>query len=398
MTRIAMLQPRCILHLDMDAFFASVEQLDDRRLVGLPLLVGHDGPRGVVAAASYEARRFGCRSAQPMAVAKRLCPHAVVVPVRHGRYREESQKVFAILEQYTPLIEPLSLDEAFLDVTASQRLFGDGQQIARRIKAEVRRQTGLTASVGIAPNKFLAKIASDLRKPDGLVLIRLEEVDALLATLPIGRLWGVGGKTEARLQAVGVKTIGDLRTLAAGVLELRVGKAEADHFLRLAHGIDDRPVVPDRQAKSIGQEQTFGVDLEDPQSVRDVILEQSEQVAGRLRRRQIMARCVTVKIRYGQFQTITRRCSFDEPTNATQAIWRQARALFDRWAQSHFQPVRLIGVTAGSLGPAPAQLELFANPQTQRQKKLDQAVDQIQSRFGPGAIRRSADPPAGERR
>ena len=379
--------PRAILHVDMDAFFASVEQLDDPRLHGKPVLVGYAGPRGVVAAASYEARVFGCRSAQPMSVALRNCPHAIVMPVRFGRYREISDQVFQILESFTPIVEPLSIDEAFLDITDSLRLLGEPEAIARGIKDQIQRTTRLTASVGVAGNKFLAKLASDMDKPDGLTVIRPEDAESILAPLPVGRIWGIGPKTAGRLESLGIKTIGDLRKLPPDVLERRIG-SDAEHYRRLAAGLDDRPVVIDREAKSIGQEQTFGTDLTDPDAVRDVMLEQAEEVARRLRWHNLRARAVVVKIRFGDFQTITRRWTLEEPTDVTIAIWQSARDLFDRWALKEFKPVRLIGVTASDLTGSGAQLELFANPSAERQRKLDRVLDQISGRFGTDAIRR----------
>jgi DNA polymerase IV len=383
-------EPRAILHVDMDAFFASVEQLDDPALRGRPVLVGHDGPRGVVAAASYEARPFGCHSAQPMAVAKRLCPHAAIVPGRFWRYREMSAAVFRVFGEFTPVIEPLSIDEAFLDVTGSVRVLGSPESMARRLKERVRAETGLTASVGVAPNKFLAKLASDMDKPDGLTIVRPEDVDRLLAPMPVGRIFGVGPKTAQRLEGIGIRTIGDLRRIALDVLRRRVGDAEAERYKALAHGLDDRPVVPDEQAKSIGQEQTFGVDLPHVGEVRDVLLEQTEQVAARLRKHGLRARTVTVKIRFGDFQTITRRCTLPQPTDTTTDLWQAARGQFDRWAQSSFQPVRLIGVAAGGLASAAGQMELFADPNAERQRRIDSAVDQINQRFGKSVIHRSS--------
>ena len=386
--------PRAILHVDMDAFYASVEQLDHPELRGKPVLVGYAGPRGVVAAASYESRAFGCRSAQPMAVALRNCPRATVMPVRFDRYREISQQVFAILEACSPLVEPLSLDEAFLDATASQRLLGEPMEIAARIKSQVRSATGLTASVGVSANKFLAKLASDLRKPDGLCVIRPEEAETTLAPLSVTRLWGVGPKTAARLAGIGIKTIGDLRRFPASSLAARLGPEEAGHYRRLSVGLDDRPVVPDREAKSVGQEQTFGVDVSDPQAVCDVLLEQTEQVARRLRKHKLRARAVVVKIRFGEFQTITRRTTLPEPSDETLTLWHAARDLFQAWAKAGFRPVRLIGMSATDFESGPAQLPLFASPESQKQQRLDAVLDQISGRFGLDAIGRgkSSDP------
>jgi DNA polymerase-4 len=381
---------RAILHVDMDAFFASVEVLADPSLRGKPVLVGYDGPRGVVAAASYEARAFGCHSAQPMAVAKRNCPHAIVVPVHFDRYRTVSRHVFSIFESFTPLVEPLSIDEAFLDVTASQPIFGDAVTIARSLKTRIKSETGVTASVGVAPNKFLAKLASDMDKPDGLTVMTRDNLDTILPPLLIGKIWGVGPKTAAKLHGLGVKTFADLRRLDPDVLDRRVGADEGEHFRRLAFGIDDRPVTPDREAKSIGQEQTFGVDVANPDEVRTVMLEQTEQVAARLRHHGLRARSVTVKIRFGDFQTVTRRTTMSEPTDATQPLWHAARELFDQWARE-FKPVRLIGVTAGQLTSDHAQLELFGADAatTDRQRRLEAAVDAINQRFGKTTVRRA---------
>jgi DNA polymerase-4 len=381
---------RAILHVDMDAFFASVEQLDHPELRGKPVLVGYAGPRGVVAAASYESRVFGCQSAQPMSVALRNCPHAVVMPVRFARYREVSEQVFGIFESCTPLVEPLSLDEAFLDVTGSQRLLGDPEHIAQQIKDQVKSMTGLTASVGIASNKFLAKIASDMRKPDGLVVIRPGEAEAVLAALPVTRLWGVGPKMAARLDGLAIKTVKDLTRVSLEVLAARVGVEEAGHFRRLSLGQDDRPVVPDREAKSIGQEQTFGADVADPDAVRDVLLEQAEQVGRRLRKHGVRARAVVVKIRFGEFQTITRRTTLPDPSDATSVLWQEAKSLFDAWASAAFKPVRLIGITGADLVMESAQLSLFPDTDSQRQRRLDQTLDQISGRFGQGAIVRGS--------
>src|SRR5687768_10761521 len=284
----------------MDAFFASVEQLDDPSLRGKPVLVGGAGPRGVVAAASYEARVFGCRSAQPMAVARRLCPQAIIVRGHFERYREESSRVFAILHDFTPMVEPLSIDEAFLDVTASQPLFGEPEHIARLSRDRIRAEAKLTGSVGVASNECLGKLASDLEEPGGVTVIRPEDVDRVLPPLPIGKIWGIGPKSAARLESIGVRTIGDLRRLDPDVLSRRLG-TDAEHYRRLAMGLDDRGVSSDGDAKSIGHEQTFGQDLTDPDDVRAVMLEQSENVSARLRRHRLFAGGVTVKIRFGNF-------------------------------------------------------------------------------------------------
>lgn len=381
---------RAILHVDMDAFYASVEQLDQPELRGRPVLVGHDGPRGVVAAASYEARVFGCRSAMPMARAKRLCPQAVIVAGRFERYLEVSRRVFAIFESITPLVEPLSIDEAFLDVTGSTRLFGEPRAIAARIKQRIQAETGVTASVGVAPNKFLAKLCSDWDKPDGLTLLQPAEVLARLAPLPIGRMWGVGPVTERRLIARGVATFGDLQPLTLEQASARLGP-DAEHFWRLARGEDDRPVVPDAEARSVGAEQTFGEDLDQPQAVRQVLLAQGDRVAARLRRHGLLARTVTVKIRFGDFQTITRSATLRGATDRSDRLRETAGALFSRWARESFQPVRLIGVSASQLVAAGAgQQSLFSEPDDDQGRRLDRATDAVRERFGPRAIQRGA--------
>jgi DNA polymerase-4 len=384
-----LLVDRLILHVDMDAFFASIAQLDDPSLRGKPVLTGGDGPRGVVTTASYEARPFGCRSAMPMAVAKRLCPQATVVKVPGARVREMSERMFAVLERFTPLVQPISVDEAFLDVTGSSRLFGDAITIARQIKANIRDATGgLTGSVGVSFNKFLAKLASDMDKPDGLTVIAPDDVDRILPPLPIERLWGVGPATANRLHGMAIRTFGDLRRLSLEQLQRRFGDEAADHYHRLVRGIDNRPVTPDRQAKSIGHEQTFGHDLDDPQAVRDVLLGQVEQVGRRLRRHGLRARGVGLKIRFGDFQTISRSATLDTATDLTDELWRAAATLFDRWVEVAFQPVRLIGVHADRLTDAPEQLDLFTGRDRDKRQRLDATLDQIASRFGKSAIHR----------
>ena len=367
----------------MDAFFASVEQLDNPALRGKPVLVGHDGPRGVVAAASYESRAFGCHSAQPMSIAKRLCPSAIIVPVHGERYREISRQVFAIFDEFSPIVEPLSVDEAFLDLTGTQRLQGEAEAVAKRLKESISKRVGLTASIGVAPNKFLAKLASDMRKPDGLVVIRAEDVDRVLPRLTVTKLWGIGKATAAKLSEIGVKTIADLLRAHIELLQRYLG-AETERYLNLARGIDDRPVTSDREAKSIGHEQTFETDLIHPQEVRRVLLDEVEQVGWRLRRHNLQARGVSLKIRFGNFQTITRSATLDEPTDSTSDLWHAAKALFDAW---NFQPVRLIGMSAERLNRG-GQMNLFVDPNSQRQRKLDAVADQINSRFGKRAIRR----------
>jgi len=385
---------RQILHVDMDEFFAAVEKLDDPSLRGRCLLVGGDpNARGVVSTASYEAREYGCRSAMPMATALRLCPQAVVLPVRGRRYREVSERVFELLGRYTPLVEPLSIDEAFLDVTGCERLFGGAEAIARSIKHDVRDEIGLPASVGVAPNKFLAKLASDLRKPDGLVVITEENMRATLEPLPVSRLWGVGPAAEKRLERLNVQTIGQLRAVPLERLTDAFGQA-GEHFHRLARGLDRRPVVPDSRAKSISQECTFAVDVADAEQLRDVLVEQVEQVSRRLRRQGLKARTVTVKLRTGDFTTHTRSATLDDPTDLTGEIRRDTERLLSAWLGRHRRPLRLLGVGVSGLIRQGGQLPLFGRAQRDREQRLDRTLDDIARRFGDGAVRRG---PAGRR-
>jgi DNA polymerase-4 len=376
---------RSILHLDMDAFFAAVEQREDPSLRGRPLLIGHDGPRGVVATASYEARPFGCHSAQPMSVAKRNCPHAVVLPVRMDLYRRVSDEMFAILGEISPAVEPLSIDEAFVDLTGTERLLGEPEPVARRLKGRIKSLLRLTASVGLAPNKFLAKLASDMNKPDGLTVIRAEDVDRILPPLPVTKIWGVGKATAERMRTYGIRTIGDLRGKSEAWLAEFFG-AEAGRYYRLSRGRDDRAVVGDQDARSIGHEQNFEADVTDTEQVRRVMLDQVEQVGARLRRHGLQARGVSLKIRFGHFQTISRSTTLDRPTDATAELWDAARGVFEQWP---FQPVRLIGVTAERLSRGAGQLDLFADAAREKQRKLDAAADRINQRFGKRAIRRA---------
>lgn len=382
-----LLMARQILHVDMDAFFAAVEQRDRPELRGKPVLVGGAADRrGVVAAASYEARAFGARSAMPMAVALRLCPQAVVVPGRHGCYREVSRQLFRLLEEFSPLVEPLSIDEAFLDLTGSESLFGDAVAAARRLKARVRDETRLAASVGVAPNKFLAKLASDLSKPDGLLVVTPETAQATLDPLPVERLWGVGRATLRRFHDLGARTVADVREIPLARLRREFGAA-GDHFHRLARGEDDRPVVTDHAAKSLSQEVTFARDVVDLEHLRTVLLHQVEDLACRLRHLDRCAGSLTLKIRYPDFRTITRAAPLPEPTQLTEPLCRAAVAGFEAWAATRPAPVRLLGAAAGNLQPAGAgQLSLFEDDA--RRHRLDRAVDVLRERFGPDAVRR----------
>ncbi|VAX41500.1 DNA polymerase IV, partial [hydrothermal vent metagenome] len=314
---------------------------------------------------------------------------AVVVSGRGSRYRELSEQVFRIFEDFTPCIQPLSIDEAFLDVTGSERLLGSPVEIATAIRARIKTETGLTASVGVAPNKFLAKLASDLKKPDALVVITPETIGQILDPLPVTAIPGVGEAAAKRLERLGVRTIAQLRQLEPTTLTSTFG-SWGERVGQLARGIDDRPVVPDRRAKSVGHETTFPEDLVDPEQVRSVLLQLTEDTAWRLRKKGRRARTVTCKIRYGNFQTITRSHTLDTATDTTSELWRAARAIFDAWATTSFQPVRLIGVSTSSLTEeAEAQLDLFPDPATAIQEALDAASDIVAERFGKGTIRRA---------
>ncbi len=383
--------PRAIIHVDMDAFYASVETLDRPELRGLPVIVGGapEG-RGVVAAASYEARAFGVHSAMSSRRARQLCPQAVFLRPRMQRYTDLSQRIFAILGRCTPVIEPLSIDEAFLDVTGSQRLFGPAVEIGRRLKTEIRAETGLVASVGVAPNKFLAKLASDLEKPDGFVVIEQEEAPALLARLPVAKLWGVGKVTERKLAALGVVMVRDLLACPAAELERRFG-ALAGHLRELALGVDDRPVVSDAEAKSLGAEITFDQDLAEDQELRDRLDALVERVAHRLRREGCRARTVHLKARYPDFTTVTRASTLPAATDSSPALRAAARDLLERRLGRQGRPLRLLGVSVSHLEPAGAeQPELFGDAGDRRVARVDGLLDDLRDKYGPQALRRGA--------
>lgn len=377
-----------ILHVDMDAFYASVEQRDNPAIRGKPVIVGGaPKSRGVVSAASYEARKFGVHSAMPSSVALRLCPSAVFLSPRMDRYAEESRRIREIFLSVTPLVEPISLDEAFLDVAGSVRLFGPPEAIGRAIKRRILEETHLTASVGIASNKFLAKLASGLHKPDGFLLIRDEDKLDFLAPLPVHRIWGVGKSTEAVLHDLGVRTIGDLRRVPLNVLEPKFGKAA--HSLRdLALGMDDRTVVPDCRAKSIGSEVTFETDVADLDALRTALLDLSEDVGARLRDERLFCRTLTVKARYPDFRTITRRNTLPEPTHATSHIHAEACRILQEKVRLEGKSLRLIGVTASGLQHGGAQLSLFHREAHAKAARIDKAIDDIRKKMGPDSIKR----------
>ena len=368
----------------MDAFYASVEQRDRPELHGLPVIVGADPRgRGVVSAASYEARRFGVHSAMPISRAFRLCPEGVFLPVDMDKYARVSAEVMAILAEFTPLVEPLSIDEAFLDVTASGALWGDGAAIGRQIKSKIRSRVSLTASVGVAANKFVAKVASELEKPDGLVVVAPGEEGEFLSPLPVGRLWGVGKVAGAELQAMGILTIGQLAHTPAAHLKARFGPHGPD-LLQLARGLDDRPVEPDAAPKSMGAEETFERDTRDVELVRATLRGQSERVARELRAGGYAGRTVTLKLRFADFSTITRAQTGD-PTQDGLAIYRRVEALFSRVRLT--QAVRLIGVSVSMLGSAGSGQLSLLEPDVARTERLARAVDRLAARFGDEAVR-----------
>ncbi len=383
---------RTILHLDLDAFYASVEQLDDPSLRGRPVIVGGPSRRGVVCAASYEARRFGVRSAMPTARARRLCPDGVFLPPRFERYGALSDQVFGIYRRYTPLVEPLSLDEAFLDVTRSRALHGGGAEIARAIKASVRGECGLTVSAGVADVKLAAKIASDLGKPDGLVLVPPGGTAEFLAPLPASRLWGVGHVTEEALRRIGIATIGDLARTPEAALAAAVGASHASALRGLARGDDPREVVPDEAAKSIGAEETFGEDLRGEEALLPELLAQAARVGRRLRAAGLAGHVVTLKVKYADFTLVTRRVTLDRPTDGDRAVFEAARGLLGRVDLG--QAVRLTGISVSGFAGAGerGQLDLFdagrppPSRDEQRRKALDTAIDALADRFGDGTV------------
>ncbi|MBU8894904.1 DNA polymerase IV [Corallococcus sp. H22C18031201] len=372
---------RAIIHVDMDAFYASVEQRDNPSLRGKPVIVGGHAQRGVVVAASYEVRPFGVRSAMPMARAMKQAPHAIVVKPRFPAYAEASEAVFNIFERYTPLIEPLSLDEAFLDVTASVGLFGSPAEIARRIRKEIATELGLPASAGIANAKFVAKIASDLAKPNGQREVRSEETVAFLAGLPVSRLWGVGPKTEEALKHEGLETIGDVALKDSAWLDSRFGSS-GRHLWELSHGIDARDVVPDRAARSVGAEDTFDEDLTGQEALRPHVHAQALRVARRLRRAGLKGRVIQLKLKFSDFTVVTRRTTLREATDDGQTLYRTALDLLERAHEG--RALRLTGVSV-LLDEEPPQLGLFpAAPP--RSAKLNAVLDRIADRFGTKAI------------
>jgi len=378
---------RAVLHVDMDAFYASVEQHDDPRLAGQPLIVGWDGGRGVVAAASYEVRPYGVHSAMPVRTALRLCPQAICVRPRMRRYQEVSRVVFGVFHEVTPLVQGLSLDEAFLDVTASQHLPGGAVEIARGIKRRIAALTGLTASVGVAPNKLVAKIASDLSKPDGLTVVEPARVHAVLDPLSVRRLPGLGRKTGAKVEAAGIGTLGELRSAPDAVLWPLFGRYTALMRER-AGGIDERPVVPEVEEKSLSAENTFERDIGAPGALQRELARLAELAASRLRGRGLQTSCIGVKIRRGDFVTFTRQRAVSPPTCEARTVAGVAAELLTRWlAANPGAKLRLLGVVLTELTPA-SQLGLFE--ESRRAGRLDATLDEARARFGSRALRRGS--------
>ena len=376
-----------ILHVDLDAFYAAVEQRDDPKLRGKPVLVGGSARRGVVAACSYEARTFGIQSAMPMAEALRRCPRAIVVRHRMERYAEASRGLFAILGDFSPEVEGLSLDEAFLDVTASERLLGDGPTIARAIKRRVVDELSLVASVGVAPIKLAAKIASDIDKPDGLRVVRPDELLGFLHPLPVTRLWGVGDATRAILASMGLSTIGDVARYPEPALAGRLGASTGHHLAALARGEDERPIVAEAAPVTIGHQETFDDDLEDRGELAVVLLDQADRVAHRLREAALRARSVVLIVKYHDFRQITRRATLDAPTSDGGVL---ARTAIELLANVPIGRVRLCGISTTGLEPRDARRQLgFDEARREKAERLGDTIDKVAEKFGTAAIRRA---------
>lgn len=381
---------RIIVHVDMDAFFASVEQLHHPEWRGKPVIVGADPKggkgRGVVSTASYEARQYGIHSAMPISKAYRLCPHGIYVPPHGDLYSHYSRQVFEILYQFTPLVEVISIDEAFLDVTGSLHLFRSVEGVAAQIKDRICTKTGLSASLGIAPNKSVAKIASDYQKPDGLTIVAPENIQDFLDPLPIRKLFGVGEKTYETLHHLGISTVADLRRYPAEFLEKRFGEA-GEHLYRMARGIDERQVQVNEEIKSISHETTFETDQTDPELISNTLLHLSAKVSQRLRKHGLKGKTIQLKIRFFDFTTFTRRKTLTNHTNLTEDIFRLGKKMLDEFQPSELsKPIRLIGIGVSHLvDEKGTQISLW-DVQNEKKLALEKIVDQLQEKFGKSAI------------
>jgi DNA polymerase-4 len=380
------IKQKFIIHLDMDAFYPSVEVLDNPDLKGKPVIVGGSRERGVVSSASYEARKFGVHSAQPMATAMRLCPGGIFIGVRMKRYKEISGQIFRVFHRFTPLVEPLSIDEAFLDVTGSTRLFGRPDEIARNIKESVRNEIGLTVSAGVAPSKFIAKIASDLEKPDGLTIVDPDKIRDFLDPIPISRMWGVGKVTHEAFLQLGIRTFKDLSLMSMDLLEQKFG-IHGLKMRQLSMGLNDRDVIPEHDAKSIGHEDTFIKDILDLSLAKKELLSQANRVARRMRQEELKGRTVTLKVKYNDFKQITRSVTLPEASDDEYEIFLTACDLLKKTAAGN-KPVRLLGISLSGFEPkADSQLFLFKDQEGPKKKKqLHDAVDSICDRYGDQAL------------
>jgi DNA polymerase-4 len=381
---------RVILHLDMDAFYAAVEIREDPSLADRPLIVGHRGRRGVVSTCSYEARRFGVRSAMPSVVAARLCPDAVWRPGRMRLYVEVSRRIRMLMRDFSPVVEPLSIDEAFIDLTGIVPDLGAGAESARRLQARIRRQERLGASVGIAPNKFLAKLASDMEKPGGLVTLALADVEERLWPLPVERLWGVGPRTAERLRRAGIRTVGDIHRAGPARLEGLVGPGAAGHLHRLSRGSDERPVETARRAKSLSEERTYGEDLTSAEEIDRALLARAVGVARQLRQAGLVGRTVHLKVRTGDYTTWTRSETLREPTDLAAPLLESARRMFRERIRLGGRGVRLLGLGVGGLdAPGTGQASLFRDPAQTRARRLARAGDAIRGKLGSDVLTRA---------
>jgi len=379
-----------ILHIDMDAFYASVEQLDNPWLKGKCVIVGGTSNRGVVSAASYEARQFGVHSAMPVFQARQRCPHGVFIAPRMDRYQELSRTIMAVLREFSPLVEPVSIDEAFIDLAGVERLHGDAAEVARRIKKKIFEAVHLTCSIGVAPNRFLAKIASDANKPNGLTVIPPEQVVDFIDSLPIGKVPGIGPKTLAKVEQLGVRCLGDMRRFSEAALTAIFGKY-GKRMMELAQGIDRTPISPDTPAKSVSSECTLEIDTDNRMELMRCLLEQAEEVAAALRQAGVKARTIVLKLKHADFKLVTRRTTFALPTRSSKELYRQALRLLDDYRPA--RKIRLIGLGATGLVPedAPRQQALFGRGEScgDDWEDVDRTLDGIKKKFGEAAVRRA---------